>query len=79
MKKIIDVSLAAYNAIECRDFGRVDVRVDERGTPYVLEINPLPSLSTEDVFSIISRYQGITYDRMIVRILEGALKRYNLK
>jgi D-alanine-D-alanine ligase len=78
MKKITDVSLAAYNAIECRDFGRVDIRVDERGTPFVLEINPLPSLSTEDVFSIISRYQGITYDRMIVRILECALKRYNL-
>jgi D-alanine-D-alanine ligase len=78
MKKITDVSLAAYNAIECRDFGRVDIRVDERGTPYVLEINPLPSLSTEDVFSIISRYQGITYDRMIVRILECAIKRYNL-
>jgi D-alanine-D-alanine ligase len=78
MKKISDVSLAAYSAIECRDFGRVDIRVDERGTPYVLEINPLPSLSTEDVFSIISRYQGITYDRMIVRILECAIKRYNL-
>ncbi|MFA6384957.1 MAG: ATP-grasp domain-containing protein, partial [Candidatus Omnitrophota bacterium] len=55
MKKISDVSLAAYKAIECRDFGRVDVRVDENGQPYVLEINPLPSLSTEDVFSIISR------------------------
>jgi D-alanine-D-alanine ligase len=79
MKRISDVSVAAYKAIECRDFGRVDIRVDETGTPYVLEINPLPSLSTEDVFSIISRYQGITYDRMIVRILECAIKRYGLK
>ena len=79
MKRISDVSVAAYKAIECRDFGRVDIRVDEQGTPYVLEINPLPSLSTEDVFSIISRYQGITYERMIVRILECAIKRYGLK
>ena len=79
MKRISDVSVAAYKAIECRDFGRVDIRVDEQGTPYVLEINPLPSLSTEDVFSIISRYQAITYDRMIVRILECAIKRYGLK
>ena len=77
--KIAAISLAAYNAIECRDFGRVDVRVDERGVPYVLEINPLPSLSTEDVFSIISRYEGISYERMIVRILECAIKRYGLK
>ncbi|MFA5099372.1 MAG: ATP-grasp domain-containing protein [Candidatus Omnitrophota bacterium] len=79
MKRISDVSLAAYKAIECRDFGRVDVRVDESGVPYVLEINPLPSLSTEDVFSIIAKFQGIPYDRMIVRILECAIKRYGLK
>lgn len=79
MKRIVDVSVAAYRSIECRDFGRVDIRVDEKGVPYVLEINPLPSLSTEDVFSIISRYQGIPYSRMIARILECAIKRYGLK
>jgi D-alanine-D-alanine ligase len=79
LKRIEDVSKAAYTAIECRDFGRVDVRVDEKGNPYVLEINPLPSLSTEDVFSIISRYQGISYERMIARILECAIKRYGLQ
>ena len=79
LKRIADVSRAAYTAIECRDFGRVDVRVDEKGNPYVLEINPLPSLSTEDVFSIISKYQGISYERMIARILECAIERYGLK
>ncbi|HOU35679.1 MAG TPA: ATP-grasp domain-containing protein [Candidatus Omnitrophota bacterium] len=79
LKRIIDVSAAAYRAIECRDFGRVDIRVDEKGMPYVLEINPLPSLSTEDVFSVIARYQGIPYPRMITRILECAIKRYGLK
>lgn len=79
MGRIESVALMAYKAIECRDFGRVDVRVDENGVPYVLEINPLPSLSTEDVFSIISRYEGISYEKMIVRILECAIKRYGLK
>jgi len=78
-KRITDVSLAAYKSIECRDFGRVDIRVAENGQPYVLEVNPLPSLSTEDVFSIISRYQKIPYSRMITRILECAQNRYGLK
>jgi len=64
--------------VECRDFGRVDFRVDTQGNPYVLEINPLPSLSTEDVFMVVAKAEGISYVEIIGRILNSALKRYNL-
>lgn len=77
-KKIEDLALKTYNAIECRDFGRVDFRVDDKGNPYVLEINPLPSLSTEDVFMLIAKKIGISYDEIIGKILKAAIKRYNL-
>jgi len=76
--KIKDYALKAYRSVECRDFGRVDFRVDEEGNPYVLEINPLPSLSTEDVFMIIAKYLGMTYEAMIGKILNSALERYGL-
>lgn len=76
--KISELALKTYKAVECRDFGRVDFRVDKDGNPYVLEINPLPSLSTEDVFMLIAKNIGITYEEMIGRILESAFKRYNL-
>jgi D-alanine-D-alanine ligase len=77
-KKLNDLAIKTYKAIECRDFGRVDFRVDEKGNPYVLEINPLPSLSTEDVFMKISNVLGITYENMLGNILGAALKRNNL-
>jgi D-alanine-D-alanine ligase len=77
-KKIEALALKTYNAIECRDFGRVDFRVDEKGNPYVLEINPLPSLSTEDVFMTVAKEVGITYEEMIGKILRSALERYSL-
>jgi len=77
-KKISELAIKTYNAIECRDFGRVDFRVDEKGVPYVLEINPLPSLSTEDVFMLIAKNIGISYDEIIGRILKAALTRYKL-
>jgi D-alanine-D-alanine ligase len=76
-KKISDLALKSYNAVECRDFGRVDFRVDKEGRPYVLEINPLPSLSTEDVFMVVAKEVGISYEEMIGKILNSALKRYN--
>lgn len=75
---IKDYSLRTYNAVECRDFGRVDFRVDDAGNPYVLEINPLPSLSTEDVFMLVAKNIGITYEQIVGKILNCALKRHNL-
>ena len=72
------LAVRAYQATDCRDFGRVDFRVDTQGRPYVLEINPLPSLSTDDVFMAVAAHLGISYDAMIQRILQAALTRYHL-
>jgi D-alanine-D-alanine ligase len=77
-EKLTNLALKTYRAVECLDFGRVDFRVDNEGKPYVLEINPLPSLSTEDVFMLVAKEIGITYEQIIGKILESALKRYNL-
>ncbi|RJP29475.1 MAG: ATP-grasp domain-containing protein [Candidatus Omnitrophota bacterium] len=76
--KISELALMTYNAVECRDFGRIDFRVDEKDNPYVLEINPLPSLSTEDVFMLLAQNKGMTYAQMIGKILNGAFKRYGI-
>ncbi len=77
-RKLAELALKTYRAVECRDFGRIDFRVDNAGAPYVLEINPLPSLSTEDVFMITAKAKGISYEEIIGKILNSALKRYNL-
>jgi D-alanine-D-alanine ligase len=77
-KKISELALRTYRAVECRDFGRVDFRADKQGRVYVLEINPLPSLSTEDVFMLIAKQIGISYNEIIDRILKSALARYGL-
>ena len=76
--KLIDLSLKTYKAIGCLDFGRVDFRVDEDNNPFVLEINPLPSLSVEDVFMCIANYLKVSYADMIRRILDAAFLRYGI-
>ena len=77
-EKIKVYALRTYQTVECRDFGRIDFRVDKKGNPYVLEINPLPSLSTEDTFAIVGTYLGIGYERMVNWILEEGLIRNGL-
>lgn len=78
-KKMQDIAVAAYRCVGCRDYGRVDFRVDEKGNPYVLEINPLPSLDRKDVFNLFPKVLGTTFEETLNQILNLAFKRYGLK
>lgn len=77
--KLRKLAYKTYKSVDCLDFGRVDFRVDEDGNPYVLEVNPLPSLAVEDVFAYIAEAQGTTYAYLINRIVEEALKRNKIE
>jgi D-alanine-D-alanine ligase len=77
-KKLKEIAIAAYKSVDCRDFGRVDFRVDKNGNPYVLEINPLPNLSEEEVFGLFPKVIGSTYAKVVNQIVEFALERYGL-
>ena len=77
-QRLQELAVRTFRAVDCRDFGRVDIRVNPAGEPFVLEINPLPSLSTEDVFGILGQHEGVSYGAMIARILDAAIHRYGL-
>jgi D-alanine-D-alanine ligase len=77
IKRIIEASLTAYTILGCRDFSRVDFRVTRDGTPYFLEVNPLPGLNPESGdLPIMSYKMGWTYNGLIKAIFESALARY---
>ena len=79
LKKIEEVALRSYRALDCRDVSRVDIRVGEDGTPFFLEINPLPGLSpVYGDLPIMARYMGWKYDQLIKTIFHHALRRYGL-
>ncbi|MBI5416217.1 MAG: ATP-grasp domain-containing protein [Candidatus Omnitrophica bacterium] len=77
-RQIQEIAVRAYTCVGCRDFGRVDFRVDTKGNPYVLEINPLPSLDPQDSFNIFPQVLGSTYDATLNKVLDFALQRYGL-
>ncbi len=77
--RLRELAIRTYQTVDCLDFGRVDFRVDRSGNPYVLEINPLPSLSTEDVFAVLAAHEGIPYEQMLGRIIRTAAKRLGIK
>lgn len=79
LNRVEALALDSYKALGCRDLGRIDIRVDRKGMPYFLECNPLPHLGSVDVFPLVAKAMGITYEKLICRILEHGLKRYKIR
>jgi D-alanine-D-alanine ligase len=75
VKKIETVALAAYRALGCRDYARVDMRVDDQGNVFVLEVNPNPDLAESCAFAASAREGGMTYAQMICKIIDVAIER----
>ncbi|CUS99546.1 D-alanine-D-alanine ligase [Candidatus Kryptobacter tengchongensis] len=74
-RKIKEIALSCYNIMGCRDYARVDMRIDKNGNPYVLEVNPNPDLSRNAGFMRSASVYGLTPSETIVKIAEIALER----
>jgi D-alanine-D-alanine ligase len=70
------VALQAWNVLDCRDAGRVDLRCDGVGRPNFMEVNPLAGLHPEHSdLPILATKVGIQYVELIRRIVESATPR----
>jgi D-alanine-D-alanine ligase len=68
-------AIAAYQALELRDYGRVDMRLQPDGRVHVIEVNPNPWLSSRAEFAMAARKSGRTYTGLIEEIVELAFAR----
>lgn len=69
------VALRVFEALNARDYGRVDTRVDENGNIFVLEYNPNPDISPDAGFVKALKAAGITYKEFVELLIHEALKR----
>ena len=69
------MAITMFQTLGCHDMARVDLRVDEQGSLYFLEINPLPSFDPEGTLGLLAEHQGSTYAQLIGRILTAAVAR----
>jgi D-alanine-D-alanine ligase len=78
-REIERVTLAAYLVLGCRDWSRIDVRLDAGGKPNVVEVNPLPGIlpdpADNSCFPKAARAAGMSYDELIQSCLKLAAAR----
>src|SRR5258708_38614478 len=69
-------ALAVFQALELRDYARIDMRLRVDGRVAVIEANPNPWLASKAEFAIAARKTGRTYSQLVGEIAELALARY---
>lgn len=73
---ISEIALDAYNVVGCSDYGRAEVRVDSKGNPFVLEVNPNPSVGPTDCVPQVAKLAGMDYGDFLEEVLRLTIRRY---
>ena len=71
-KRIEVLAAKAFSVIGCRDYARVDFRMDEDLNPYILEVNPNPDISPDAGFAAALHAANISYEEFVNTVLNNA-------
>lgn len=66
-----ELALSACRLVGCRDYARVDFRLDEHQKPHIMEVNPNPDLGESAGLARMVRAQGMTYEELIVQFVRN--------
>jgi D-alanine-D-alanine ligase len=72
-QRMVKICKAVYRALRIHGYGRIDLRVTPEGEIVILEANPNPNLDRDDEFAQSAAKAGLTYPRLVQRILKLAL------
>ena len=75
VERIGKICKGVYRALRIHGYGRIDLRVTPEGEIVILEANPNPNLDRDDEFAQSAIKAGLSYERLIQRILRLALSR----
>lgn len=71
-----DLAVRAFTALRCRDWARVDLRLNEEGVPYVLEVNTIPGFGPSSSFFAAAQAAGLKdYEELIQMLVNVVLRR----
>ncbi len=81
-EKIKQLALKTFKIFNCKDWCRIDIRLDNHGTPNVIELNPLPGVLPDprdnSCLPKAARTYGLSYNELINSVLNFAIERYNI-
>jgi len=76
MQLASEIAIDVFNALGCHDYARVEMRMDEDGNIYVIELNAHPTLEEDSYFGRVGGKLGLSFADMLQQIIEAAVERY---
>ena len=74
MEKIMEISLSAFKALNCRAWGRVDLMQNKKdGEFYIIEINTVPGMTKHSCVPRSGQFAGVSFNEIVKRIINASL------
>lgn len=73
---IRDISVSAYQQLQCEDFARVDLFLDQNGNVYVNEINTIPGFTNSSMYPMMWKERGVSFTELITKLIELGKERF---
>jgi D-alanine-D-alanine ligase len=77
-EKIKKIALTAYTLLHCTEYTRIDFRISQDLKPYIIDVNPTPSLKDNSFFASCAYLANYTYDDLIKEIIDAGFTRNSL-
>ena len=76
VKRVQEMAVKTFQALNCEGMGRVDFFLTKEGTLYVNEINTIPGFTKISMYPKLWEASGIGYTALISRLIELAIERF---
>ena len=67
------ISLNCFKACGCKGWGRVDIIIDDKGNPWVIELNTVPGMTSHSLVPLAAKQRDIDFENLVLKILDSSL------
>ena len=67
------ISLNCFKACGCKGWGRIDIIIDDKGNPWVIELNTVPGMTSHSLVPLAAKQRDINFENLVLKILDSSL------
>jgi len=71
--KLKKISLNCFKACGCKGWGRIDIIIDDKGNPWVIELNTVPGMTSHSLVPLAAKQRNIDFENLVLKILDSSL------
>ena len=73
--KLKKISLNCFKACGCKGWGRIDIIIDDKGNPWVIELNTVPGMTSHSLVPLAAKQRNIDFENLVLKILDSSLQK----